>query len=87
MAIDPTQEMRQAFLDAGTLRGYGGQLEDEAAGIAAVLAIVERDYELIPRRPDRVCGAEGPAGETCLDDPDHEADDHSGTVTMPSTWR
>lgn len=35
--------MREAFLDAGTLRGYGGQLEDLDAGLSAVLAIVGRD--------------------------------------------
>jgi hypothetical protein len=49
---EPTEEMRQAFLDAGTLRGYGGQLEDLDAGLRAVLEIAERDtaQELIELR-------------------------------------
>ena len=44
--VDVTEEMVEAFEDAGTLRGYGGQMEDVRAGLAAVLAIVERDYDV-----------------------------------------
>lgn len=46
--IEVTSEMREAFLDAGTQRGYGGQLEDLDAGLAAVLALVVRDWNVQP---------------------------------------
>ncbi len=64
---EPTEEMRQAFLDAGTLRGYGGQLEDLDAGLRAVLEIAERDVaqELAELRLRASCRWNGCDGDDC----------------------
>ena len=84
--VDVTEEMVEAFEDAGTLRGYGGQMEDVRAGLAAVLAIVERDYVVL-------CGAVRPVSEdgigalTCNGrlghDPEHRHLDGDWLVTWP----
>lgn len=45
--IEPTDEMEEAFY----LAGQDGP--DVAAGLAAVLAVVERDYDVRPKEADR----------------------------------
>ncbi|GGN86295.1 hypothetical protein GCM10010112_67660 [Actinoplanes lobatus] len=50
--IEPTDEMYEALFDAGD--ACGGEFaskEDVLRGLAAVLALVERDYDVTPKLP------------------------------------
>lgn len=80
--IELTDEMVAAFRDAW-MRSMqeDPRIDDperiaDRAGLAAVLALVERDYELTPIPPP--CGASGPDGLTCQRNPKHRG--HHGHV-------
>jgi hypothetical protein len=48
--IEPTDEMVQAFADAkAAVKGCPGLDDGDEQGLAAVLAIVERDYDMLPK--------------------------------------
>lgn len=72
--IEPTDEMLAAFLAAWdhenrVISESAGEYVEvgarDRAGLAAVLAIVERDLDLIAPRPVPSCGVRGPDGLTC----------------------
>jgi hypothetical protein len=67
--IEPTEEMVRAFAVADSIEG----------GLAAVLAIVERDYMLIPRCPNELV-----PGIRCLR-VGHTRGDHEGFAPGGST--
>lgn len=73
--IEPTDEMVEAFVASGVDESEF-LLADTRAGLAAVLALVERDYELTPIPPP--CGVSGPDGLTCQRNPKHRG--HHGHV-------
>lgn len=56
--IEPTDEMIEAFNRGKSAGGMGTGTAGPGPGIAAVLAIVERDYDLRPR-PDARCARPG----------------------------
>jgi hypothetical protein len=80
--IKPTDEMHDAFWAAHDDPGDGGT----ERGLTAVLAIVERDYDVTPKpRGPGYCGAAGPDGLTCQRAPGHkpfldETDHHAANT-------
>lgn len=83
--IEPTDEMVHAFM-----RGYAAADDGssdvilnwtaERAGLAAVLALVERDYDVRAARQSLPpCGAEGPDGFHCERNP-HTPDSAHGAL-------
>lgn len=71
--IEPTDEMAEvgwAALPVSAQESGEIDLDDMKAVLAAVLAIVERDYSVGKRIPLR-CGVAGFDGITCQRSPDH----------------
>jgi hypothetical protein len=83
--IEPTDEMIAAFERDGT--GGWGDITDTRAGLAAVLAIVERDYAIGPAMCDEphptedLAYCELPRGHA-----EHSGRGHSATVTKAVEW-
>jgi hypothetical protein len=87
--IDPTDEMLVAWRDAMKAAAadavkagepLGRSQEVARAGLAAVLAVVERDYDVRPARQSLPpCGTEGPDGLRCERNP-HTPDSAHGAL-------
>ena len=84
--IEPTDEMVQLALDVFLATPTGSIAQIDAGmseALAAVLAIVERDYHVRERIQTR-CGVPGPDGLACQRSPDHgtnhAASDGNGLV-------
>jgi hypothetical protein len=93
--IEPTDEMLVAWRDAMAAKAaelvsagapLGSSKEVARAGLAAVLALVERDYT-IARRPPARCGSRGFAGSVgCQRKPGHDGNHRWSLDDTDMTW-